>query len=269
MIDIGRGPTVVLIPGIQGRWEWMRPAVDALARRCRVISYSLRGVGAGKVDPRLGFEKYMVELDWVLDRAGVQNVALCGVSFGGLIALHYTAHHQREHRVNALVLASTPGPAWRPDARTEGCLRSPLRSVPDFLIRSRRRLVPEMAAAVPQLRDRLRLAVPQLARMAMAPFSPRRMAERVLLGLAIDFTRDCARIKVPTLVMTGEPELDRVVSVESTREYLKLIPSATHTMLERTGHIGLVTRAHRFAEIVGEFVHAAGRRQAEPRAKAV
>lgn len=269
MIDLGQGPVVVMIPGIQGRWEWMRPAIDALATRCRVISYSLRGVGAGKVDPRLGFEKYMVELDWVLDRAGVQEAALCGISFGGLIALHYTAHHQRQHRVTALVLASTPGPAWRPDTRTEGYLRSPVRSVPEFLIRSRRRLAPEIAVAVPKFRDRRRLAVPQLARMAMAPFSPRLMAERVLLGLAIDFTRDCARIDVPTLVMSGEPELDCVVPVESTREYLALIPGAASTVLERTGHIGLVTRADRFAEIVRDFVRAAVRRRPEPRAKAV
>ena len=32
---------VVLIPGVQGRWEWMSAAIDALAERCRVISFSL------------------------------------------------------------------------------------------------------------------------------------------------------------------------------------------------------------------------------------
>ena len=43
MIDIGTGPPLVLIPGLQGRWEWMRPAVDALARRFRVLTFSLAG----------------------------------------------------------------------------------------------------------------------------------------------------------------------------------------------------------------------------------
>ena len=41
MIDRGNGTPIVLIPGLQGRWEWMRPAVDALARHHRVITFSL------------------------------------------------------------------------------------------------------------------------------------------------------------------------------------------------------------------------------------
>jgi hypothetical protein len=41
VVDRGNGVPVVLVPGIQGRWEWMAPAVDALASRCRVITFSL------------------------------------------------------------------------------------------------------------------------------------------------------------------------------------------------------------------------------------
>ena len=31
IIDRGSGPPLVLIPGLQGRWEYLRPAVDALS----------------------------------------------------------------------------------------------------------------------------------------------------------------------------------------------------------------------------------------------
>ena len=31
MIDRGSGETVVLSPGIQGRWQWMTNAIDAFA----------------------------------------------------------------------------------------------------------------------------------------------------------------------------------------------------------------------------------------------
>ena len=34
---------LVLIPGIQGRWEWMQPAIDELAKEWRVIPCSLPG----------------------------------------------------------------------------------------------------------------------------------------------------------------------------------------------------------------------------------
>ena len=39
----GRGLPLLVIPGIQGRWEWMRPGIRALATRFRVTTYSLAG----------------------------------------------------------------------------------------------------------------------------------------------------------------------------------------------------------------------------------
>ena len=37
----GDGPTLVLVPGLQGRWEYVRPAVEALARYFTVVTFSL------------------------------------------------------------------------------------------------------------------------------------------------------------------------------------------------------------------------------------
>ena len=42
----------MVIPGVQGRWEWMLPALRALAKRCRTISYSL--------PPVVDFEQFVV-----------------------------------------------------------------------------------------------------------------------------------------------------------------------------------------------------------------
>ena len=48
----GNGPPLVLVPGMQGRWEWMTPTVEALARRFRVGTYSLCGEpGAPPLEP--------------------------------------------------------------------------------------------------------------------------------------------------------------------------------------------------------------------------
>ena len=71
IIDVGTGPPLVLIPGIQGRWEWMRPAVDALARYCRVITFSLadeRTCGAS-FDPSRGFDCYVEQVMAAMDQA--------------------------------------------------------------------------------------------------------------------------------------------------------------------------------------------------------
>ncbi|MBI2834946.1 MAG: alpha/beta hydrolase [Acidobacteria bacterium] len=256
MIDLGSGPPLVLVPGIQGRWEWMRPTVRALARELRVITFSLCGEpGSGMVvDRALGFDSFIVQIDGALDRAGVQAASLCGISFGGLIALHYAA--RRPGRVSRLILCSTPSPRWQPDQRVNRYVRSPRLLSPLFVFSSPVRLAPEICAAFDGWPARLRFALTHTVRVAAAPLSPSRMAERVRLAHAVDFVADCRRVAVPTLVLTGEPPLDRVVPTEGTCDYVTEIEAAEHLVLHRTGHIGVATRPDAFAVAVSRFVRA-------------
>jgi len=257
MVDVGSGPPLVLVPGVQGRWEWMRPTVDALAGRCRVLSASLAGdPGSGTAfDPALGFDAFVAQMDALREAAGLERAAVCGISLGGLVALRYAA--ERSERVSALVLVSTPGPRWRPNPRQAGYVRRPWLSAPLFAGSAWRRLGPEIVAALDGWWPRARFTARHLARIIWSPPSPRRMAERVRLAAAVDFAGTARRVRAPTLVVTGEPDLDRVVPVNGTREYAALIGGARAVTFERTGHIGLVTRPARFAEIVGEFVEMA------------
>ena len=254
MIDLGHGHPIVLIPGIQGRWEWMLPAVEAMAARARVISYTLCGDRGSRcrLDEEKGFENYMAQLDAVVERAALPRAALCGVSYGGLIAVHYAARHPE--RVSALVLASALGPGWRPDARVTKYVRAPRLLAPLFVVRSPLVVAREVAAALPGRRDRWAFRRRHLVRILRAPFSPVRMAQRVRFALEVDFTEDCRKVMAPTLVITGEPDLDQIVPVETTREYIACIPGARHVIFEGTGHLGVVTRPDRFADIVCDFV---------------
>ena len=257
VIDRGAGTPLVLIPGIQGRWEWMAPAVNALAARTRVLTGSLPGdTGSSHaIDPTLGFDSYIAWLDALLDRAGVARAALCGVSFGGWVALHYAA--VRPGRVSSLTLTSTPAPGWQLGCRVEWYLRAPRLLSPIFALSSPLRLYPEIAAALPNLGDRARFAAGHLYRVTRYAMSPTRMAQRVRLAAGVDFTADCARVQAPVQVVTGEVGLDRVVAVESTRAYLDAIPGARYDWIKQTGHIGLVTRPGRFADVVAQFANAA------------
>jgi len=254
MIDIGEGPTVILIPGIQGRWEWMREAVLAVGLKHRAISYSLCGESNTNlsIEPGLGFDNFTAQLDAIFERAQLKDVTLCGVSYGGLIAVRYAAKHP--HRVRGLVLVSTPAPSWKPDERVKSYLRSPVLQSPLFAARSPSRLAPEIVAAFPNLGDRIAFAVKHTTRVVLAPFSPTRMAERMRLLRTVDLERDCQKIHSPTLIITGEPCLDRVVPVSSTQWYLKGIKHARSIIFERTGHIGIISQPNRFAKIIGSFV---------------
>jgi 3-oxoadipate enol-lactonase len=246
MIDTGKGPPLVLIPGIQGRWEWMRPAVKALAADHRVLTFSLN-----EPEPRAGesvFDGWARYIEVMLDRAGVERAAIVGVSFGGLIGLHFAA--LRPDRVRSLTLISTPSPRWRLDRRSASYARHPILSLPLFAVRAVTRMAPEIIAARPTWTSRLRLGVEYGWRTISAPMSPATMARWAREWMATDLRADCARIQAPTLVVTGEPKLDRVVPVASTLEYLELIPHARHALLPDTGHIGIVTKAREASRLV-------------------
>lgn len=258
MFDQGSGTPLVVIPGIQGRWEWMTPTLRELQKRCRAVSYSLCGdAGSGmRFDPALGFSNFLRQLDEILDRTRLERAALCGISYGGFIALRYAA--TRPERVTSLILASSPSPGWTPNERQQRYVRRPWRSAPAFVVGAPFRLWPEIHAAFDTSRERVAFSVRHAARVVAAPIFPPAMAERVTLQQSMDFAPDCAKVKAPTLVVTGEDDLDRVVPAQVTRRYRQLIPGAGYVQMKRTGHLGMLTHPAQFADIVTGFINANG-----------
>jgi pimeloyl-ACP methyl ester carboxylesterase len=257
IVDRGHGAPLVLIPGIQGRWEYMRPAIEALARSFRVITFPLCGERASRLrfEPARGLDNFVDQIDAVLDDRGLARAAMCGVSFGGLIALHFAA--RRAARTSALILVSTPGPDFHPAPRQQMYARAPRLLGSAFLAGIPGRVRTEISTALTDRRDRRRFVWRQIRTFAGAPFSLPQMAARATLLGAPVLTSDCARIAAPTLVISGEPSLDRVVPADGAAEYLRLIRGARAARIERTGHLGYITRPDVFAGIVEHFVSAA------------
>jgi pimeloyl-ACP methyl ester carboxylesterase len=256
MIDVGTGPPIVLIPGLQGRWEWMRPALHALATRARVISFSLPGEsGSDRPFSALaGFDCFPAQVDAVLDRAHLAAAVMCGVSFGGLIALRYAA--TRPDRTRALVLVSTPGPHWNPSPAARRCLAHPRLRFPEFCMGAGRRAWKELRGTFPNWRQRVQASIRYAGLILTAPTGPSRMSQRARLALGTSFYQDCARVDAPTLIVTGEPGMDLVVPTGTTLEYGRLIRGAHVVRLDGTGHLGLITRPERFAEVIAGFASA-------------
>ncbi|MGE3887598.1 MAG: alpha/beta fold hydrolase [Vicinamibacterales bacterium] len=255
MIDIGHGEPVVLIPGLQGRWEWMQPAVEGLVRRHRVIAYSLcdERTSPFDCDPALGFENYVRQVGAAMDRAGLREATVIGVSYGGLIATEFAARFPG--RVSHLVLASALPTDWTPDRRARFYLRAPRLLSPVFVITAPMRLQPEVRAAFPAIGDRLRFMARHGWRVTTAPMSPTKMARRLEWAEHHRFA-DATHVQAPTLVVTGEPGLDRVVPVEVSRRNVARLAHARHVVLPRTGHLGIVTKPEGFCKVLDEFVGA-------------
>lgn len=253
VVDRGIGAPLVIVPGVQGRWEYMRPAVDALAEHFRVITFSLcreRASGSA-ADPAGSFDTFVEQVETVLNDRGLRSAIICGVSFGGLIALRFAARHPG--RTAKLVLVSTPGPGWRLKRRHELYARLPWIFGPMFLAETPWRLRRELQAAIPDAPARRAFRRAQLRTLVDAPLSLARMAARARLIGRMDTAAECRRITAPTLVVTGEAALDHVVSADGTSAYARLIAGARAVVLDGTGHLGTVTRPRAFALLIRDF----------------
>lgn len=242
---------IVLIPGIQGHWEWMKPTLDALRPTRDVRTFSLN-VEDGTQDP---FDRWMAEIDRAIDATGAARAVIVGVSFGGLVAVRYAA--TRPDRTAAVILASSPSPRMALGQAEQQLLKRPLLLLPLFAIRGLRRLLPEVLAAHDTWLDRLRFLVTYGWQVTRRPIVPRQTARwvRTWQTRSRELAADCARVCAPVRLITGDTNLDRVVPVSSTRDYLTLIPGSTAVVLPRTGHIGLVSKPAAFAALVNEFIN--------------
>src|SRR5205823_6299331 len=112
----------------------------------------------------------------MMSDARVDRAAICGVSFGGLIAVRFAARHSA--RCGALILASTPRPRLHLRPRHEVYLRAPWIFGPIFLAETPFRLRPEICSAIPDAAARRRFTVRALRTAIAAPVSLSQMAAR-------------------------------------------------------------------------------------------
>jgi non-heme chloroperoxidase len=103
----GKGQPLVLVHGgfVDSRmWE---PQVDYFATDYQVITYDLRGHGetGETTTKKYSMELYADDLKALLDELGIDQVILCGLSLGGMIAQAFAVKYPR--RLLALVLSDT------------------------------------------------------------------------------------------------------------------------------------------------------------------
>ena len=115
---VGEGPdTIVLHGGPGAHHDYLLPHFDALATGRRLRYYDQRGGGRSPVGRgvAVGWREHVADLNALIDHWGVAPATLLGYSWGGLLALLYSATHP--DRVGRLALVS-PAPA-SPEHRAE------------------------------------------------------------------------------------------------------------------------------------------------------
>jgi pimeloyl-ACP methyl ester carboxylesterase/DNA-binding CsgD family transcriptional regulator len=214
-----------------------QPWLSRLGRDLRMLRYDERGCGmSGPDDTRLSLDTAVEEIEAVANAAGLQRMALLGISGGAPPAIAFAARHPE--RVSHLVLLGayacgtlTGTPTAEQTAWVDATARlielgwgragSP---VQQFFTAS---LIPGgTQEQVQSLNEQQRLCC-----------GPERAAALLRARVQLDVRPLLSQVSCPTLVMHSQ--LDAAVSLESGRQVAAAIPGARFVELPSRNHIPL------------------------------
>ena len=243
----GEGPPLVLVPGLAGGFELLGPLARLLPRHYRVISYQLRGEdNCFALRQPFDVNDLIGDLAEFLDWLCLESPTVLGVSFGGMLALEFAARYP--YRLDRLVVQGC-------GARFE---RGLLQQVAGTVL-SRFPL----PADNPFINQFFNLLFGSRQKKdAMFDFVTRQcwqtdqsvMAHRFRLVEAHDIKPRLGRIRVPTLVLSGDRDV--LVSTRSLSELCEGLPRAEFIRLPGCGHLAFVTKPALVAEKVRQFLTA-------------
>lgn len=100
----GKGPAVLLIHGWTLDLDMWTPQFDALANRFRLIAFDRRGFGMSTGAP--GIEHDLADIEQLLAKLSLEQIAIVGMSQGARVALRWAVRFP--HRTTCLVLDGPP-----------------------------------------------------------------------------------------------------------------------------------------------------------------
>lgn len=234
----GDGPTVVLVPGMNGSGELFYRQVPLLTRSYRVATYSLR-------DNAESMKQLAEDLRRVVETAAPaeRRAIVVGESFGGALALTFALNHP-EH-VSALVI-----------------LNSFAYFAPQFRLRlaiAALAIVPWGAMTLVRHLTAFRLHSPHTHRAEVKEFIARTAhatregyVNRLRLLRGYDVRERLSDIASPTLLLAAEYD-HLVPSVAQARFMADRVPSSVMRILSGHGHICLIAPDLDLCRILDEW----------------
>lgn len=256
----GSGPEVVVLHGGPGaHHDYLLPGFDLLARGRTLIYYDQRGGGRSPVarDVPVGWQEQVADLESLRDIWRLEQLHLCGYSWGGLLAMLYAVSHPA--RVASLALVSPAPAAQRERAEFEANLAR--RNAAPQLLEQREALrtsvlrTTDLAAYNHQLFE---LAVagyfhdPSKARF-LTPFRITGRTQQEVwnsLGNEFDLRPQLAQLDVPALVVHGDDDPIPLYTAEATAHALR----APIQVLRDCGHVPYVEAPDAFVAALDPFL---------------
>ncbi|HEY4234214.1 MAG TPA: alpha/beta hydrolase [Lacipirellulaceae bacterium] len=255
-VDVGAGPTVLLVHGFPLDHSMWSAQIEALAGACRVVAPDLRGFGQtplGSIEPARGvtMEQHADDLNELLDALAISEpVVLCGFSMGGYVAWQFLRKYAT--RVRALVPWDTRAVADTEEARAgrikmaENVAEWGSGRVGETM--GPKLFAPETFQKLPEVVRAVRAVVEGTSPAGIAA-AQRGMAARP------DMTSLLPTIKVPTLVIVGEH--DAISPPEEMKAIAAAIPGAELVVIPDAGHMTTMENPRAVNAALAAFVYAA------------
>lgn len=224
----GKGPTLIMVPGLDGTALLFYRQVPLLSRHFHVLTFPLPN------DPHCTMDSLVENLRELIARIveerGEEGVLLCGESFGGALSLSFALAHPALLR-GLVILNSFPK------------IRKPfqLRIAPSLL-----RWIPWGAMPLVRRFTEARIHSPHALPEDLAEFHQRLRwvgkagyIRRLEILRTYDITGKLSEISTPALFLAGE--LDRLVpSVQEANLMATAMPHAKVVILKGYGHVCLI-----------------------------
>lgn len=237
-------PGLVLVNSLGTDARIWDGVIADLAQDYRILSYDKRGHGLSDTPPGdYSLDDHLGDLTGLLEHAGFDIFALCGVSIGGLIGQAFALRHPE--RLTALVLCDTAPKVGDPDmwrTRAETVRTKGLATIAD----------PVMERWFsPGFRQDEPVALAGWRNLFLRT-DPAGYAATCATLRDADLTDEIGAIGTPTLVVAGSE--DGATPVELVRACADAIPHARFEIMPGVGHIPSIEQPEKLSTLMRNFI---------------